>query len=278
MKSVEAFECQYCKTLYRSLSEMDFCEGACLEVKQEEQVQEDLDAIRAELQNYVRLNAESIEDIEQMCIDISKKLFPESPLKSMELNVRYKDHASNTHSWPLDGVENFRGEKGKPTGYPALTGRISFEYVKEPSGFGSDIFSWGGIIGVNTGSGGSGSRNTYSYDVSLWLDDFPKIKEKVDECLKNNEDFCRFFTQQVKLKADTVDADQFIKELDIDIKALQEQIQELRVKLTNIGKLKQERIEVLTAPLQKEVDKMWKISENNFGIPRPYHITLCKEK
>lgn len=272
MKSVEAFECQYCKTLYRNFSEMEFCESACLEALQEEQAQEQLNTIRAELQNYVRLNAESIQDIEQMCIAVSKKIFPKSPLKRMELNLKYTYHDRNTHSCPLDGVENFRKEQGKPTGYPALTGRSSFEYVKEPSGFGSDIFSWGGIIGVNIGSGG-GSRNTYSYYVTLWLDDFPKIKEKVDECLKNNEDFCRFFTQQVKLKADTVDADQFIKELDIDIKALQEQTQELRVKLTNIGKLKQERIEVLTAPLQKEVDKMWETTENDFGIPRP-HNTL----
>lgn len=274
MKSVEAFECQYCKTLYRNHSEMEFCEAACLEAKQEDQAQEDLDAVRSELQNYVRLNAESIQDVETMCIDISKKLFPKSPLKSMELNVRYKDHASNTHSWPLDGVENFRGEKGKPTGYPALHGRISFEYVKEPSSFASDIFSWGGIIGVNTGSGGSGGRDTYSYDVTLWLDDFPKIKQKVEEDKRNQEDFYQFFTQQVKLKADTVDADQFVKEFDIDIKALQEQIQELQVKLTNIVKLKQERIEVLTAPLQKEVDEMWKITENDFGIPRPYNNTL----
>lgn len=269
MKSVEAFECQYCKTLYRDISEMNSCESACLEAKQEEQSQEELNAIRAELQNYVRLNAESIQDVEQMCIDISKKLFPKSPLKSMELNVRYKDHASNTHSCPLDGVENFRKEQGKPTGYPALTGRISFEYVKEPSSFASDIFSWGGIIGVNIGSGGGGYA--YSYDVTLWLDDFPKIKQKVEEDQRKQEDFYRFFTQQVKLKADTVDADQFVKEFDIDIKTLQEQIQELRVKLTNIGKLKQERIEVLTAPLQKEVDKMWETTENDFGIPRPYN-------
>ena len=250
---------------------MNSCESACLEALQEEQAQEDLDTMQLELQNYVRLNAESIEDIEQMCIDVSKKLFPKSPLKNMELNVKYTHHASNTHSCPLDGVENFRKEQGKPKGYPALHGRISFEYVKEPSSFASDIFSWGGIIGVNTGSGGSGGRNTYSYDVILWLDDFPKIKQKVEEAKRNQEDFYQFFTQQVKLKADTVDADQFVKEFDIDIKALQEQIQELRVKLTNTDRLKQERIGVLTAPLQKEVDEMWKITENDFGIPRPYN-------
>ena len=268
MKSVEAFECQYCKTLYRSLSEMDFCESACLEAKQEEQTQEELDAVRAGLQNYVRLNAESIEDIEQMCIDISKNLFPESPLKSMELNVRYKDHASNTHSCPLDGVKNFRGEKGKPTGYPALTGRISFEYVKEPSGFGSDIFSWGGIVGVNTGSGGGGYA--YSYGVTLWLDDFPKLKVRVDECLKNNEDFCKLFREKSRIKAEEIESDQFVKELDTDIQTLQDRIRDLQVQLTNTSNLKQERIKVLTEPTQKQVDKMWKITENDFGIPRPY--------
>lgn len=269
MKSVEAFECQYCKTLYRTLSEMNSCESACLEVKQEEQAQEELDAIRAELRNYVRLNAESIEDIEQMCIDISKKLFPESPLKSMELDVRYKDHASNTHSCPLDGVKNFRKEQGKPTGYPALAGRISFEYLKEPSSFASDIFSWGGIIGVNTGSGGGGYA--YSYDVTLWLDDFPKIQKKVDECLKNNEDFCKLFSEKSRIKAEEVESDQFVKELDTDIQTLQDRIKELQVQLTNTSNLKHGRIDVLTKPLQKEVDKMWEITENDFGIPRPYN-------
>ena len=269
MKSVEAFECQYCKTLYRTLSEMNYCEGACLEAKQEEQAQEDLDAVLAGLQNYVRLNAESIQDVEQMCIDISKKLFPKSPLKSMKLSVKYVEHASNSHSCPLNGVENFRNEQGRPTGYPALAGRISFEYSKEPSGFASDIFSWGGIIGVNAGSGGGGYA--YSYDVTLWLDDFQKIQKKVDECLKNNEDFCKLFSEKSRIKAEEIESDQFVKEFDTDIQTLQDQIKELQVQFTNTSKLKQERIGVLTAPLQKEVDEMWKITENDFGIPRPYN-------
>lgn len=271
MKPVEAFECQYCKTLYRTLSEMNSCESACLEALQEEQAQEQLNTIRAELQNYVRLNAESIQDVEKMCIDISKKLFPKNPLKSMELNVKYTHHASNTHSCPLDGVENFRKEKGKPTGYPALAGRISFEYVKEPSSFASDIFSWGGIIGINTGSGGSGSGNTYSYDVKLWLDDFPKIKQRVEEAKRNQEDFCKLFSEKSRIKAEEIESDQFVKELDADIQTLRDRIKELQVQLTRTSKLKQERIEVLTAPLQKEVDKMWEITENDFGIPRPYN-------
>ena len=270
MKSVEAFECQHCKALYRSLSEMDSCGSACFEAKQEEQAQEDLKAIRTELQNYVRLNAENVQDIEQMCIDVSKKIFPESPLKSMKLSVKYVEHASNSHSCPLNGVENFRKEQSKPTGYPALAGRISFEvdYLTMSRSHHSP-FNKTGIHGINTGSGGL-RGNTYSYDVTLWLDDFPKIKQNVEDAQRNQEDFCQFFQQQLKLKVDAVDTDPFIKELNIDMKALQDQIRELQVKLTNASKLEQERIRVLTEPLQKEVDDVWKITENDFGIPRPH--------
>ena len=157
MKSVEAFECQYCKTLYRTLSGMNSCESACLKAKQEEQTQEDLKTIRAELQNYVRLNAESIQDVE--------------------------------------------------------------------------------------------------------------------DCLKNNEDFCKLFSEKSRIKAEEIESDQFVKELDTDIQTLQDRMKELQVQLTNTSKLKHERIKVLTAPLQKEVDKMWYITENDFGIPRP-HNTL----
>lgn len=270
MNTVTAYECTYCQNIFRTYEQMQECEELCLQQIREEEAEKNLEAIRHDLQNYVRLNAESVEDICRMTIDVSKQLFAKSPLKTFHLDVRYMHHASNSHSYPINGIGNFRKEEGKPIGYPALFGRISFEYEKESSGFSSDIFSHGGIIGINTGSGGAGRGNQYSYSVTLWLDDFPKIKDKVKESLKNNEDFCKLFAQKLATNVEEIDSDPFVKELDMDIQTLQDRIKELQVQLTNVSKLKRERISVLTLPLQKEVDKAWEKTENDFGIPRPY--------
>jgi hypothetical protein len=62
---------------------------------------------------------------------------------------------SNTHSCPLDGVENFGCQQGKPQGYPGWTGRVWIRYASLSHG------SWGSDALKNTlthtGTGGAGS-------------------------------------------------------------------------------------------------------------------------
>lgn len=102
-------------------------------------------------------------------------------------DISWRDRIGNTHSCPRNGVENFMQEGDKPKGYAGWYGRISIkvrpamekyrgkEYLKD--GWGSDYFN---DTPIKTGSGGGGGGTewkSYSYDVTLWADDFPVMHE-----------------------------------------------------------------------------------------------------
>lgn len=111
----------------------------------------------------------------------------------------WKDDIGNTHSCPRGGVENFNQrynrQQGKnlPESYPGWRGRITIkvrppmakyrgkEYLKD--GWGSDYFE-GTIIHTGSGGGGGNKDNqyiSYSYDVTLWADDFPVMKDRIEK-------------------------------------------------------------------------------------------------
>jgi len=107
----------------------------------------------------------------------SAKKYPK--LVSIDLEVRWNDFASNSHSCPLDGVTNWGGYKSKedvPRNYPGWTGRINYKLDKDYPGFGSEYFS-NPRCGIHTGSGG-GSYLSLSYQVTLFESDWPKMAEE----------------------------------------------------------------------------------------------------
>ena len=105
--------------------------------------------------------------------------------------MSWRNHIGNTHSCPRNGVKNFMQKEDKPKGYAGWYGRITIkvrppmakyrgkEYMKD--GWGSDYFA---NTPINTGSGGGGGGTewkSYSYDVTLWADDFPVMKDRVEK-------------------------------------------------------------------------------------------------
>lgn len=108
-------------------------------------------------------------------------------------NVRWSEMASNSHSCPRGGVQNFSWRDdhnlGKPRGYPGWIGNIAIK-VRPPmrkykgkeymgDGWGSSYFE---NTPINTGSGGGGGGKdckTYGYDVKLFAADFPVMHEKL---------------------------------------------------------------------------------------------------
>jgi hypothetical protein len=61
---------------------------------------------------------------------------------------------SNSHSAPLNGVENFMGDKNRPTSYPGWSGRVWVRYQSKITMFGSHPFR---NTATHTGTGGFGS-------------------------------------------------------------------------------------------------------------------------
>lgn len=118
------------------------------------------------------------------------KVIPLPKLILLEfINVSFNLKVSNSHSCPLSGVENWEGDKSKPTGYPGWHGRVRIVIeVPEKSCLsvsGSDLFS-GRNCCIHTGTGGGGGqyknmKNTsqYQYDVRIYGDDWPKMMQQV---------------------------------------------------------------------------------------------------
>jgi hypothetical protein len=181
----------------------------------------------------------------------------------MELDVGYTEHASNSHSSPIGLPSNWERKDDKPSGYPALVGTIKLTYDKAPKGSSSDIAN---IYRLCTGSGGYwGNQGGYQlgYSVTIWLDDFPKIKEKIEQVkqqIQNYEDLkdvleCKF-SEEVQSDAYINILREEVKNINIEISKLNDQAQEKwseievikseRYKNTKLLTLEQERAKIST--------------------------------
>lgn len=123
-------------------------------------------------------------------------------LVGLAFEVQYSENVSNSHSCPHNGVQNFSGDKNKPRSYPGLSGRIWYRFSDRVSGFSSNIIE---RALVHTGTGGGGSYGgpytnadsatykcrcaglkvdelqIFSMDVKIFLDDFPAVKNNIDQ-------------------------------------------------------------------------------------------------
>ena len=109
---------------------------------------------------------------------------------AVEVNNKNISDISNSHSCPRNGERNWGArDTGKPTSYPGWRGRIvikvkpgMYKYRGKSymcDGFGSGYFD---ETPINTGSGGGGGGDdcvSYSYDVSLFADDFPTWRDNI---------------------------------------------------------------------------------------------------
>lgn len=92
----------------------------------------------------------------------------------------YRLRCSNTHSCPRDGVQNFVGDQSKPKGYPGFVGRIHFTIGVSPEanhGFG--LYEYIRDSGIKLHSGGGNGKGTAQYDSTVFLDDFPAMRDRI---------------------------------------------------------------------------------------------------
>jgi len=114
----------------------------------------------------------------------SDKFYPETDsFTKMVLGVGYNAFASNSHRCPDKGVMNWEGRRGdpaKPTSYVGWTGNISGCLTREKKNNYSYPYSEAlKIVGLKTGSGGGGNER-WSYEVTIFLDDWPGLKHEVE--------------------------------------------------------------------------------------------------
>jgi hypothetical protein len=113
-------------------------------------------------------------------------VMPMPVLGSIEIyHLTWKEQLANTHSSPINGVQNFRQSDDKATHYPGWRGRVkwSVQWPEEFDGYyvGSTLFD-SLLSGLSTGSGGGGrwrdGFQTFSYDCNIFAADWPKIYDK----------------------------------------------------------------------------------------------------
>ena len=123
----------------------------------------------------------SISELHTFLIDNWQRYDTKATLVAIKLSVKWYDLLSNTHSCPRSGITNWDRDKNLSLGYSGWYGRIN--YVVQTKSRNSDRpFDQ---LPIHTGTGGGSSNYkknddtsesvSYSYDVTLWADDFPGL-------------------------------------------------------------------------------------------------------
>lgn len=271
---IKAYACKHCESIYKTAQKSSACEKKCAARLAEKKAEDERQSNLQTLVHYVRLNAESVDDVCRMTEEVSQKLFPKSSIKKMTLRVSYNSHASNTHSCPIGGISNFspRNNPDKPTGYPALSGTIRVTYNKEPKGFSDEAFNLhNGIAGIHTGSGGyQGSDEGYTvgYSVTLWLSDFPKIQAAIETKEKEIDDYEVFRLNLLDEYINEVNVDPQINTAKSNIEDFEDDIRKLRELIAYEQAIIKDKKGMYCKPKQEILDKKYEQTLNDFGLNR----------
>ena len=139
-------------------------------------------------------NSTKVDDIFQNLPKAIKNNF-NAEIIDLCYKVEYRKEVSNSHSCPINGVENFMRDASKPLHYRGLQGQIEFtiinnERVTSSSGLFGNRGTYS-VAGVNLGSGGGSSVQymkdgelfiamNYTYDVKVFIDDFEFLNSATD--------------------------------------------------------------------------------------------------
>jgi hypothetical protein len=264
MKTIKAYQCPICESIHALQSEAKSCEKDCKAYAKADEIEKARVANIQYWRNYPRLNATCLQDIIDMSIEASAQICPKSKLKSISFDVRYTEKASNSHSCPVDGVTNWcNRDKDSPESYPGLTGSIKFEYENYNKKKTDIIEKWNGVVGINTGSGGYGSDGG-RYSVTLFMDDFPLIKAKIDQERENVRAYQNLVSAEQAKFHEEVTTDKEYLDAKVEIEKLQLQINNLN---NSIGVYRQSLIRISNnykTPHNKILDETFNAFSNEF--------------
>jgi hypothetical protein len=101
-------------------------------------------------------------------------------------DMRWSPSCSNTHNAPHGKPTNWHCEPNIPRGYPGWKGRVRYLIEKNVNGFHSEPLK---RIGIHTGSGGSGNGLNYSYEVTIFAEEFENIafKQRMDGLIQSKD-------------------------------------------------------------------------------------------
>lgn len=194
-----------------------------------------------------RLTATSIKDFEQKMFEKVNELNKGNKDRLLFLefsNLRFSEFVSNTHSNPIDGVQNWGRKSGIPIGYKGWYGRITLIYSEERN-TGEFRDRVEGLVrsfpGYNSGSGGY-NGNEYagikgyvlSYSASFFLSDFPLIEEQYNRYITLLEARQQFENSVEELCNNKNNSDEELGKLSEEIEAKELEMSKLRSELIKL--------------------------------------------
>lgn len=181
-----------------------------------------------DLYHYPRLHAASLQHLEQLLIEYGNQ-HKGVEILELKISVNYRPHVQNTHYCPIDGgVTNWHKKEELPTGYPALFGNIYIRYAQSCY----DKFNISKFVGINTGCGGGG--NPQQFELFLFLDDFPLIKQAIIEEQAKIEQAKHIAAKLYEQYNLSVTQDNVIVDLDKNIAHLTDEIAKLQKDLSKV--------------------------------------------
>lgn len=146
--------------------------------------------LNLDIANSFRLELDDIRDFGQLLNEKVKKHMGIDP--GIRVSSLLFGRVCNSSCAPVGGKSNWCArDKSIPSSYLGWKGKISGSYIKKgakqfeirsiivnDSGWSDTLKAdFDGFYGVNTGCGGGGS-GCWSYDLSIFIDDFPLLKRK----------------------------------------------------------------------------------------------------
>lgn len=191
MAKIEAYQCVHCGSLYLSQKEMNKCRRECGARKKAEEKAKRIRENRQCSTDKIRLTVSDIDDIPSAVTKIMKEKFDRDVIFT-KWNLRFRTDIAPTHSAPIgkktdwNGSARYCGWTGYVTGTTNLNSRplIKLPGYRDRMDSIFDVFSHYGsglVSGINYGSGNGGPN--FGFDVTIYLDDFPKLKSKYEEWL-----------------------------------------------------------------------------------------------
>lgn len=241
---IEVYKCKETGKLFES--EEDYKKYLEKLNKKKAQNAKNLDIVKNSdsIKNTPRLTATSIEDFQNKMFDAVNVLNGDNPDKLLSLkfeNLRFTN-VLNTHSSPINGARNWLRDDDKPTSYLGWNGNVEIIFSSNlNTSKNRDKIEQ--IInhfpGFNTGSGGSclskydeyKNGDVLTYELRLYLDDFPILLEKYKEYKRFEFELSAHFNKVQSIIDQIVNDNSEIKLLGDQLDSINKQIQKLQLEM-----------------------------------------------
>lgn len=190
MNKIEAYKCDICNSVHLLAKDAKACQRKCKKDLDDRIKEKDFKKNLSALVNRVRLEATSIDHMEELILEVSKEVHDEAAIKSVSLSVLYYDDVSATHHAPIGMPTSWGYKNSNRKSYPGFNGRISFTYPLNAGKILGTFFSYFGeaydartIPCIHTNTGSATDEDdciVASYGVEFFIDDFPALKERFE--------------------------------------------------------------------------------------------------